>query len=842
MTTSSALRKPELLAVILASLLVSACGGSATSDPPATPPPSAPVISSFTATPTAMMVGGSSTLAWTVTGATSLSIDQSVGPVSGSSASVSPAATATYTLTATNPGGSATASATVTVSPVPVSTVTVTLASSNLYVGQTTPASVVLKDANGNTLAGRTVTWSSSSASVATVDASGLVTATGAGTAMITGTSEGRSGSSGVAVALVPVSTVTVTPPTSLHLGGPGTHAFATLRDVSGNALVGRAISWSSAASSVASIDVTGYVLPVGVGTTTITAISEGISGSALVTVARAPVATVSVSLAPSALYVDESSLATATLFDESGNVLAGRDVVWGTSNSGVASVDASGNVTAHGSGSALIAAASEGRSGAATLTVTQRAAVATVTVILGSPVVTVGEAKTASVLLQDANGNVLTASAYPLAWSSSNPSIAAVAATGSNPLVTAVGVGSATITASTGGKSGSATVQVNSAGPGAPTQMAAVSAIKQTSGLGQAALQPPAVLVRDASGMPVPGVNVDFSVTAGGGSLTGSPATTDSNGVARAASWILGVAGAQSVRGTSSAIGGASVDFSGQARASTDGFDTTLWLSGAMSDSQIRAFVNAKERIEEIVVGDLSPVVVNYSAATLASCGGQAVAGTIDDVLVVVEVGPIDGAGSILGQAGPCFIRSLGKLPLLGHMKFDSADIARLEADGRLDSVILHEMMHVIGFGTVWTDLALLAGSGTADPYFTGSGAGSSFLSYNDGNTYVGSPVPVENTGGTGTVNSHWRETVFKSELMTGWLSGTSQPFSRTTAASLADLGYTVDPTKADAYSILSALRAASADDGEPQVFLGDDVRLIPPIAVDDAGRPVGP
>ena len=225
---------------------------------------------------------------------------------------------------------------------------------------------------------------------------------------------------------------------------------------------------------------------------------------------------------------------------------------------------------------------------------------------------------------------------------------------------------------------------------------------------------------------------------------------------------------------------------------------------------------------------------------ATLASCGGRAVSGTIDDLLIVAEISPIDGVGNILGQAGPCYIRSVGKLPFLGHMQFDSADIAQLEAAGRLDSVILHEMMHVIGFGTVWTNLALLTGSGTADPFFTGTGANSAFLSFNDGNTYVGSPVPVENTGGTGTVNSHWRETVFKSELMTGWLSGSSQPFSRTTAASLADLGYTVDLTRADAYSILSALRAGSAEDEEPRVFLGGDVRLIPPVAVDDEGRAV--
>ena len=77
----------------------------------------------------------------------------------------------------------------------------------------------------------------------------------------------------------------------------------------------------------------------------------------------------------------------------------------------------------------------------------------------------------------------------------------------------------------------------------------------------------------------------------------------------------------------------------------------------------------------------------------------------------------------------------------------------------------------------------------------------------------------------------------------MTGWLSGTSQAFSRTTAASLADLGYTVDLTKADAYNIQTALRAAKLiGDAEPKMFLGDDVRLDPPVEVDDSGRVITP
>ncbi|MCZ2078840.1 MAG: LamG domain-containing protein [Bryobacterales bacterium] len=83
----------------------------------APPPPEPPVISSFKASPASITSGASSTLSWSVSGATSLSINQGVGTVTGTtSKSVKPTATTTYTLTATNAAGSVTKTATVTVS------------------------------------------------------------------------------------------------------------------------------------------------------------------------------------------------------------------------------------------------------------------------------------------------------------------------------------------------------------------------------------------------------------------------------------------------------------------------------------------------------------------------------------------------------------------------------------------------------------------------------------------------------------------------------------------------------------------------------------------------------
>jgi hypothetical protein len=95
-----------------------------------------------------------------------------------------------------------------------------------------------------------------------------------------------------------------------------------------------------------------------------------------------------------------------------------------------------------------------------------------------------------------------------------------------------------------------------------------------------------------------------------------------------------------------------------------------------------------------------------------------------------------------------------------------------------------------------------------------------------------------VEAGGGAGTALSHWRESVFKNELMTGWISGTTQPLSATTIGSLADLGYSVSLSQADPFNITTAsnLRAlVSGETEEPAVFVGGDTRATPPVPVDD-------
>jgi hypothetical protein len=108
-----------------------------------------------------------------------------------------------------------------------------------------------------------------------------------------------------------------------------------------------------------------------------------------------------------------------------------------------------------------------------------------------------------------------------------------------------------------------------------------------------------------------------------------------------------------------------------------------------------------------------------------------------------------------------------------------------------------------VLGIGTIWTSKGLLTGAGGADPRFTGAQATAAYQSIF--NTAIVS-VPVENTGEAGTRDSHWRESVFNNEIMTGFLNnGQSNPLSRVTAASLADLGYVVNLAAAENFTPLS-------------------------------------
>lgn len=219
--------------------------------------------------------------------------------------------------------------------------------------------------------------------------------------------------------------------------------------------------------------------------------------------------------------------------------------------------------------------------------------------------------------------------------------------------------------------------------------------------------------------------------------------------------------------------------------------FNIKVRILGGLTAAQQTAFQTAAATWSKIISADVP---------------GMRVEGEkIDDLLIEAVGTLIDGPSGILGQAGPTHVRPGSLIPVKGKMEFDRSDLARMEADGSLTSVIIHEMGHVIGIGTLWEDLGLLQGGGTANPVFTGPKAMREFGVLTGENTPT--PVPVENTGGEGTRDGHWRDSVFGNELMTGFLSPGANPLSRMTAASLQDMGYVVNLDAASPYALPSHL-----------------------------------
>lgn len=230
--------------------------------------------------------------------------------------------------------------------------------------------------------------------------------------------------------------------------------------------------------------------------------------------------------------------------------------------------------------------------------------------------------------------------------------------------------------------------------------------------------------------------------------------------------------------------------------------FTIEVRFLGGLTATQKAAFKAAADRWTHVIVGDLPSVKVDGEV--------------IDDLLILAQGASIDGKGGILGQAGPTHLRpssagTAAYLPAKGIMSFDTADLKAMEKDGTLNDVITHEMGHVLGIGTVWEYKKLLKGAGTSNPTFTGAKAKKEYRTLR-GAGARSKAVPVENTGGTGTADSHWRETIFRNELMTGFVGGGNNPLSRLTAASLQDVGYVVDLTQAESYSLPNLMELAEA------------------------------
>ena len=341
----------------------------------------------------------------------------------------------------------------------------------------------------------------------------------------------------------------------------------------------------------------------------------------------------------------------------------------------------------------------------------------------------------------------------------------------------------------------------------GPASALVKVSGDIQLGDAGTNAFLPPIVKATDAGGNPVAGTIVTFSVVSGGGTIGTAQVATDADGLAKLSRWTLGPsAGTNVVRATS---GTASTDFTATALTPA-AYHIELRYINTPTRRQQQAFEAAWQKWRSIITGDIP----SYPYNTANVCGlGFGFNETIDDMIIYVKLAPIDGRGQILGSAGPCAANPANLLPFVGDMTFDTADLADLESAGQLDQVITHEMGHVLGIGIqpIWEGKGLLKFASTDSVSFDGAAAKAVWQSLGGA---AGTRVPVENCVGYtpdqcggGTRDSHWREKTFNNELMTGFLNGgIANPLSALTIASLQDLGYTVNMSAAEAYSLPAA------------------------------------
>jgi Leishmanolysin len=238
-----------------------------------------------------------------------------------------------------------------------------------------------------------------------------------------------------------------------------------------------------------------------------------------------------------------------------------------------------------------------------------------------------------------------------------------------------------------------------------------------------------------------------------------------------------------------------------------------SLSFSGSMTPTEQQTFIDAADYWNSTITGyDL----IYNSEGNIQPHG----------LTITASVTPIDGPGMILGSAGPATATYYDNNPTgtptvalnytsTGSMNFDSADVAALTANNTFYGVVLHEMGHVLGLGTLWTFNNNVAG--TTYPLYTadsGQYTGPNGLARwkSEFSQPSATFVPVELGGGTGTANGHWNENDggvgltgfvsnlygmdFTNELMTGWASS-SFFVSGVTLGGLDDLGYTVDYSK---------------------------------------------
>jgi uncharacterized protein YjdB len=568
------------------------------------------------------------------------SSDAAVAVVS-SSGLVTAIAPGSATVTAACEG--LTATARVVVIPVPVSSVIISPAQLSLIVGGQSALSVQVRDAAGNVLTGRAVAYTSSDPTVATVASSGVVTGMKVGTATITATSNGQSGTATAHVTPIPVSTVAIAPAAVSLLVGQTATLQASAYAADGTALTGRATTWSSSAPSVASVSTSGVVSAVGAGTAIVMAMIDGVSGTVTVDVSAPAIASVAVNPPTASLKPNDHLQLSATVRDQTGAVVS-PTVSWTTSDPTVVAVNAQGMATALAAGTATVSAIAGGATGSATISVSATPPSPQVTSVSVAPSqssLQTGGTQQLAATVRDQNGNVM--SGQTIAWTTSDAKIATVDGAG---LVSAAAPGSATITASVGSVSGTASVTVTAAPP-PPPRVTSISVAPSQSSVQVGRTQQLSATVRDQNGNAMTGQTVTW--------------TSSNAGVARvdAAGLVTAVAaGGATITASVGAVSGtASVTVT--AAPPPPPRVTTVAVSPGQATltmgAQQQLTATARDQNGNVMAGQPVTWTTSDSKVATVSGGGQVTAQSPGSATITATIAGVSGTASItVNGSGP--------------------------------------------------------------------------------------------------------------------------------------------------------------------------------------------
>lgn len=201
------------------------------------------------------------------------------------------------------------------------------------------------------------------------------------------------------------------------------------------------------------------------------------------------------------------------------------------------------------------------------------------------------------------------------------------------------------------------------------------------------------------------------------------------------------------------------------------------LWTDALKED-----FIAAADFLSDLITADIAP-------------------DGYDDITIDASLIDIDGSGGVLGRAGPTTVWNESGLSASAIMEFDVADAEVFDSYGLWDDIVLHEMIHSLGLGTLWEYQGLLTtqvdDNGTKKPVddtisYVYNGAQANYYS---GVLYNEPVAIIEDDGGSGTAGGHWDEDTYFNELMTGYINSLNE-LSEMSYGALEDLGYQIDYT----------------------------------------------